>query len=159
MAVARTRSTSDNMEPDIAEAQAQGGGTGQGMPEGPEGNWGELIRHAGAQETPDPIGSQQRPRDRATEPGAVLQGMRQITATPTMPTRPTPVAGMPPSPMQAPSPSPSPVARNPAMFGDRAGGLMGRAGGLLGGGLGVGDTSNTEPQSILQTLVQMLGMS
>lgn len=76
------------------------------------------------------------------------------TATPPQPTAPTPVATQPP----APSPTgtaPLPVARRPSLFGGRSKGLLGSQEGLFGGGIGVPGIGESQPRSILDTLVQL----
>ena len=124
-----------------------------GPPSGPKDDW-------------MPVGGQQHPRERAQEPGSVgvVRRPSAVTgggqgATPSMSSSPMAAAGQAPSPAMAGGErggSTSDVRRvTPAQFGERSSGLMGSAGGLLGGGIGVGG-QGTPQTDILMTLMQML---
>ena len=65
--------------------------------------------------------------------------------TPPMPMSPSPVGAQPPNPMRLNGPSPSD--------------LLGKAGGLLGGGIGLGgqDGGSAVPTDLLMMLTQLLG--
>lgn len=87
------------------------------------------------------------------------------SATPTRSQAPQPSVSLPPTPFQPLEPSMSPdqaaapqVGRvNPGMGGMPGNHLFGKAGGLLGGGMGVpGSVTGEQPQPDLSQLIQML---
>ncbi len=104
--------------------------------------------------TPMP-GTGTRPRDLpAPDPGAVGQAGPSASpsrATPSQPTEPSPVASLPPAPF-----APMQAGMQPTM--GRM--LFGRAGGLLGGGIGVpgalGDEGSSPEADALMLLMQYL---
>jgi hypothetical protein len=70
-------------------------------------------------------------------PTQPLESPRTVVGTPSRPQEPTPIAGQPPQPF---SPMPSPITRRGISTGgpnSQSSSLLGKAGGLLGGGLGV----------------------
>lgn len=96
------------------------------------------------------------------------------TATPSRPPEPSPVAmtgspsvdltttpGAGPSPMAmmaggaGPATARAPLSRTPSILGERQAGLLGRGGGLFGGGLGAPGAPQS-PQGIFSRLLQML---
>lgn len=90
---------------------------------------------------PGPAGNPQRPNERPG--GGMPQGplvTPRSNATPSMPQEPTPVASQPPQPFQ---PMASPVLRRGSLGGapEQNAALLGKAGGLLGGGLNVPDVT------------------
>lgn len=126
----------------------------------------------GSVKGPTEAGSPEGPRDRPgggmtlppmlNQPGQVSQAPSR--PTPSMPSSPSPVSAQPPRPFTPLDPTLSssqtamPTIKRPGapMAG---GGLLGHAGGLLGGGLGVaGNTGGQDPQSLADAIYQILLM-
>lgn len=123
--------------------------------------------------TSGPVGNPQGPRDRPgggapptiNQPGGISQDPSR--PTPSMPASPTPVASEPPRPFTPMDPTMTPpettqptgitrrtVPGSPSM---QSPNLLGSAGGLLGGGLGVpGQAGGTDPQSLADAIYQIM---
>ena len=129
----------------------------------------------------DPAGNPQGPTQRGpinlpTTPGSLVGGAPPSTAAPSRPSEPTPVSGSTPAPVTQPPPpfQPMPTGMSPGDStvstvvrrglvpggpNQQGAALLGKAGGLLGGGLGVPGIMGAGSEDISDLIAQIYLMA